>query len=274
MAAHAITLALERLLVPLVRVLLRYGIPFGAFDEIARRVYAHVALTECQIPGRKPTVSRASVITGLSRKEILRIQRLPPLAEDDQSKGYNRAVRVISGWVRDAEFAGADGQPAALPFDGGGRSFSELVRRYSGDVPPRAILDELLRVGSVAQEENEKIRLLSRAYVPAQGDSEKLVILGNDVADLITTIDHNLKVAARKSRLQLKVSYDNLPAEPLAKFRSLSTKESRKLLEYFDRELSAVDRDTRPDSKGSGRYRAGVSIYYFEEELSGNKPDE
>jgi hypothetical protein len=270
-AVHA---ALERLLLPLVRVLLRYGVTFGTFEDIAKRVYVRMALQEFRIPGRKPTISRAAIITGLSRKEILRVQRLPPLGDAELSESYNRAIRVISGWVRDSDFAGPDGQPAALPFAGNPRSFSELVRRYSGDVPPRAILDELLRVGSLAQDEDGTIRLLSRAYVPAQGDAEKIFILGSDVADLIATIDHNLQVPARQSRLQLKVSYDNLPAEPLARFRKLSVKESRKLLESFDRELSAADRDTHPEAKGTGRHRAGVAIYYFEEDLSDREPEE
>lgn len=268
---NAIQLSLARLLRPLVQLLLRFGLPYGTFAEVLKRVYVDVALKDFTLPGRKPTISRASVITGLSRKEVLRITRLPPIAEDvsgDPSvNSYNRAIRVISGWVRDADFTDADGRPAPLPFEGGVRSFSELVRRYSGDVTPRAILDELLRVGSVEERPDGDYFLRSRAYVPAAGDEEKFAILGADVADLVATIDHNLKEAG-PSRLQLKVSYDNLPGEPLAGFRRLSAAESRRLLERFDRELSAMDRDTNPESEGSGRYRAGVSIYYFEEPLS------
>ena len=92
----AIKAAIARLLIPLVRVILRYGIPYGAFAEIAKRVYVDVALDEFAIPGRKPTISRASVITGLSRKEILRVQRLPDLGEDDAAESYNRAARPAS----------------------------------------------------------------------------------------------------------------------------------------------------------------------------------
>ncbi len=40
-----------------------------------------------------------------------------------------------------------------------------------------------------------------------------------------------------------------------------------KLLELLDRELSRVDRDVNPGSRGTGRVRAGLSIFYFEEEL-------
>jgi hypothetical protein len=267
---------MARLLTPLVRLVLRYGMPFGTFAEILRRVYVDVALKEFGIPGRKPSVSRASVITGLSRKEVLRITRLRPIAEevaeDVSAKSYNRAVRVIGGWVRDRDFAGADGEPAPLPFDGGPGSFTELVRRYGGDVTPRAVLDELLRVGSVEMTEGGEARLQSRVYVPAQGDTEKISILGSDVADLIATIEHNLREPAARSRLQLTTAYDNLPTEPLARFRVSSAAAARGLLKQLDRELSALDRDTNPASPGKGRHRAGVSIFYFEEPVRDEGP--
>jgi hypothetical protein len=65
------------------------------------------------------------------------------------------------------------GQPRDLPFDGP-LSFAELVRRYSGDLPARAVLDELLRVGIVA-ETSGLIRLLNRTgYVPYQDEQAML----------------------------------------------------------------------------------------------------
>ena len=260
--------AVARLLKPLVRMMLRYGVPFGAFMDVARRVFVEVAMEEFTIPGRKPTISRASVITGLSRKEILRLRRLPPLSDEGVNTSYNRATRVISGWVRDEAFAQKPGVPAALPMEGRGRSFARLVKKYSGDVPPRAILDELLRVGAVEREAQGKIRLLARGYVPRSGEEEKLGILGTDVADLIDTIDHNLRAPGGASRLQMKVAYDNLPGEPLGRFRARSSKQSLKLLEKYDKELAAMDRDVTPAAGGTGRLRAGVAIYYFEEDLS------
>ncbi|MCZ6729610.1 MAG: DUF6502 family protein [SAR324 cluster bacterium] len=265
--SDAVQSCVARLLTPLVRVLLRYGIPFGVFMDVAKRIYVDAAMEEFAIPGRKSSISRASVITGLSRKEISRVKRLPSLAEDRLQDSYNRATRVISGWVRDPAFADARGEPAALPLEGAENSFSRLVRIYSGDVPARAILDELLRVGAVERLESGEIRLRSRAYIPSEGEEEKISILGNDVADLISTIDHNLQSPESDSLFQLKVSYDNLPREPLKEFRSLSSNQALELLERFDKELSSLDRDVNPASEGTGRVRAGISIYYFEEEI-------
>ena len=112
--------------------------------------------------------------------------------------------------------------------------------------------------------------LLSSAYVPTEGEAEKLVVLGQSVGDLVSTIDHNLQNPLA-SRLQLSVGYDNLPGEPLAAFRTASAEKALALLRELDSELSTLDRDTNPESAGSGQYRAGVTIYYFEENLGAGR---
>jgi hypothetical protein len=185
----------------------------------------------------------------------------------DSEETYNRAARVIAGWVRDKEFTDAAGEPLALSQAGATGSFSLLVKRYSGDVPARAVLDELLRVGAVEHLDDDRIRLLSRAYVPRTSDLDKLDILGADVADLITTIDHNLQRGAADPRFQRKVMYDNVPEESIPLFRALSAAQAQTLLEKMDEWLSQHDRDVNASVKGAGRMRAGIGIYYFEEKL-------
>jgi hypothetical protein len=173
---------------------------------------------------------------------------------------------VISAWQREREFLDADGNPSALSITGPWATFSEIVRRYSGDVPVRAILDELLRIGAVEQLDNGKISLLAKAYIPEINEADKLHILGTDVAHLITTIDHNLKSDSKdKARLQRKVVYDNLPDEALPEIRKLSAKRAQNLLQNLDKWLAKHDRDVNPSVQGSGRNLAGLGIYYFEE---------
>ncbi|HEY6096480.1 MAG TPA: DUF6502 family protein, partial [Candidatus Deferrimicrobium sp.] len=190
---NAVYAATLRVLQPLIRLLLRHGIPFGTFSDLAKRVYVEVAWEEFGIPGRKRTHSRVSVLTGLSRKEVLRVTRLSRPDDAEAGERYNRAARVISGWVRDERFHVGSGNPSPLPVEGEGATFSELAKEYSGDVPHRAILDELLRVGAVERTADDKVRLLARAYIPVTGDEAKLEILGTDTACLIETIDHNLQ---------------------------------------------------------------------------------
>lgn len=263
-----LTTSVVRLLVPLVRVLLRNGMSFNAFADLAKRVYVDVGMREFGIPGKKQTVSRASILTGLSRKEVQRLVSERDLTGRSEARErYNRAARVIAGWVRDREFTDASGDPSALPLEGARASFAQLVKRYSGDVPARAILDELVRVGAVEESGADHVRLLARAYIPQTSDLDKLDILGADVADLIATIDHNLRTGSGDPRFQRKVMYDNVPREAVAPFRALSSEQAQALLEAMDKWLSQRDRDINPAQEGSGRVRMGIGIYYFEESL-------
>ncbi|HEY9148836.1 MAG TPA: DUF6502 family protein, partial [Gammaproteobacteria bacterium] len=75
-----------RLLRPLVRILLRNGVSYGAFADWVKWVFVDVADKEFALPGRKQTVSRVSVITGLSRKEVSRVQQLE--AADDSALSH------------------------------------------------------------------------------------------------------------------------------------------------------------------------------------------
>lgn len=272
-AIEVLTAAVARLLRPLVRILLANGMAFDAFVEIAKRAYVDVAMQEFAIPGRKQTTSRVSVLTGLTRKEVQRVLSGSERSENNTADSYHRAARVISGWVRDRKFLTAAGDPDALALDGGSKSFGELVRRYSGDMPARAMLDELLRVGAVRRLENGRVRLLTRAYVPRRSGAEKIDILGRDVADLIQTVDHNLDRGANDPRFQRKVMYDNLPAAAVEEFRKLSAAQAQQLLERMDSWLSKRDRDVNPKVKGAGRMRAGIGIYYFEENLRGSSEE-
>lgn len=138
-----------KILHPIVRVLLKHGMSHTEFSELARKAHVDVAFKDFRIEGRKQTVSRVAVLTGLSRKEVVRLQYIfdaAPLAE----KGpLNRAARVITGWTIDPEFRDAHGQPRPLPSTGDGASFATLIKRYSGDITAGAILDELVHVGAV-----------------------------------------------------------------------------------------------------------------------------
>jgi hypothetical protein len=268
---NAINAAVLRILRPLVRLLLRYGVPFGTFSDLAKRVYVEVALDEFGIPGRKPSHSRASVLTGLSRKEVLRVTRLDRPADAETGERYHRAARVIGGWVRDARFHDGTGNPAPLPVEGEGATFHALVKEYSGDVPHRAILDELLRVGAAQRTADGKVRLLARAYIPVQGDEEKMEILGTDTAFLVETIGHNLRAEPGKAFFQRKTMYDNLPDEAVEELREELARRAEAFLEQADRRMAERDRDVNPKAAGTGRRRAGIGIYWFEDEGKGGR---
>ena len=268
---QALSAATLQLLRPLVTILLRNNVSHRTFAELAKLVYVEVANAEFGIAGKKQTTSRIAILTGLTRKEVQRLLAQPPDTEPVSAEEYHRASRVITGWVRDPDFGDRKGHPHPLRMEGKRASFSTLVKRYSGDIPIRAMADELLRVGAVKQLKDGRICLLSREYIPQKGSIEKLQVLGSDTADLIMTIAHNLYQKPTKPRLQREVMYDNVPVEAAREFQTLAAAQGQELLEAIDRWLAHRDRDINPASKGTGRVRVGLGIYHFEEQLESDR---
>lgn len=263
-ALSAATLTFLR---PLVRLFLRNGFSAKTFFELTKQTYVEVARDECGVKGKKSSISRIAILTGLTRKEVQLLLTNPEARDTASEEQYNRAARVIGGWLKDPAFGDGKGHPAPLELGGKRGSFSALVKRYSGDIPVRAIFDELVHVGAIQELKDGRVCLRSRGYIPRKGDSEKLAILGTDTADLIATIDYNLYQAPSTPRFQRKVMYDNIPQEAAKEFQILAAAQGQDLLETLDRWLSHRDRDVNPSSKGTGRVRVGLGVYQFEEDV-------
>jgi len=264
--------ALATLLRPIVRFLLKHSIPYSAFEAIAKRVYAQTAMEDFAMPGRKPSVSRASILSGLTRKEVNALLHEPWEGIAPSSTHYNRASRVISGWIRDPQFHDADGAPRPLAVDGPD-GFDELVRRHSGDVPTRAVLDELTRVGSLATLPDGRLELRQRAFVPSDSMLLKLRIMGTDVSELIETILHNIEPDATGARFQRKVMHVGIPLDALPDFRQLSAQRSQALLELFDGWLAEHDMGDVPESAWPPGSTARVSVgIYYHQQVAGDDP--
>ena len=94
-----------------------------------------------------------------------------------------------------------------------------------------------------------------------------MAILGQDLSDLISTIDYNLYGNPSRPRIQRKVMYDNVPIEAAEAFQSIAQARAQEMLEGLDRWLAHRDRDVNPTAKGKGRVRVGLGVYHFEERL-------
>ena len=76
--AQALSAATLRLLRPLVRILLRNNVSHRTFAELAKVAYVEVANAEFGIVGKKQTVSRIAILSGLTRKEVQRLLAQTP----------------------------------------------------------------------------------------------------------------------------------------------------------------------------------------------------
>lgn len=261
---HALFSAIRMLLRPLVRILIRNGVAHGAFAELTRKVFVDVAFDEFSPDGKKQTVSRVSALTGLTRKEVKRLNELEQTDDTSAQARYNRAVRVISGWRNDKRFLDAAGKPGNLPVSGKRHSFDVLVKEYSGDIPTRAMLSMLVEAGSV-KEVNGTVRLIRHAYVSGSDQAEKLKILGSDVFELISTIDHNLTADRGDLLFQRKVSYDNIDPDSMARLKKMSAKKAQALLEQLDKLYAEHELE---NSSHQGK-TISLGIYYYEQDSSG-----
>lgn len=248
-----------KVLRPLVRIMIRNGVSSGTLEELVRKAYVDEAFDIGKKNQHKTTVSSVSAQTGLSRKEVKRLNELSDTHNTDIEQKYNRAVRVISGWVNEKAFTDTSGSAKALPMDGDKGSFSALVKQFSGDIPTKAMLD-LLTAADCVQVEDKKVQLIKHAYVPGKDSAEIIQILGTDANELINTIDHNLTANESDKRYQRKVSCVALNNDAIEEFINLSKTQSQSLLEKLDAWLS--QHEINPDDENTSYVSLG--IYYYE----------
>lgn len=262
---NALFAAIIKMMMPLVRIMLRNGVSYEVFAELAKRTFVKVSELEFKLPGKQQTTTYISTLTGLSRKEVLRIRRLPEISSAPAVERHNRAARVIGAWTKEPDFLDKHGEPISLSFGEGAINFKALVKKSSGDIPARTILDELERIGTVQVREDGRIDLVQRAYIPQGDNIGQLNGLGNDVSELITTIDHNTTCKPEEAYIQRKVCYDNIPDDVFEELQEILKKKAQSALEDMASEMEKRDRDGNENLKGKGKNRAGIGIYYFKE---------
>ena len=255
-----------KILRPLVRVMIRNGVSSGSFEEMVRKAYVDEAFLMGANSPKKTTISHVSAQTGLSRKEVKRLNEHPATHKTDVEQKYNRAVRVISGWINDDKFIDAQGGARILPLDEKNDSFAALVKQYSGDIPTKAMLNLLIAADCVKVKDNT-VQLIKHAYVPGKDSAEVIRILGTDTNELINTIDYNLTTSENNKRYQRKVSSAVLDKNAVEEFKKISQDRSQALLEELDTWLSR--NEVEPDDENACYVSLG--IYYYEQPRSGEK---
>jgi len=250
------------MLSPLVRLLLRHGVSHAEFSNWAKQAYVDEAAIHFGLDGKQPSVSRISIVTGINRKEVKRIRDLDREVDTGVNK-HNRAVRVVTGWLQDSDFLDENGAARELVYGAANDSFNLLVKKHGGDVPARAMLDELHRVGTISYEGN-KVKLLHKGYVPHESESAMLDLFATSANDLLTTLEHNLSNPTQR-RLQMSVAYDKVTSEGLNRFQTVSSQQAMQLLKNLNQSLSKYDKDVNPEIEEAGEHRVGLGIYLIEE---------
>jgi hypothetical protein len=260
--------AFRKLLQPLVRILLRRGVSFAELSEVLKNVFVEVADRDFDIPGRKMSQSRVAILTGLSRKEVAKQKAILDSGDAlNFVSNLNRVSRVLVGWHADTTFTGPYGMPLDLPFEAttGEASFVELVRKFSGDMSPRAMLDELLRVGAVEESASGAFKVVTRAYIPEGLQPDAIERFGEVVRDFLGTAEFNMerKTVGPGRFERIVFADDGLREDLLPAFEALIRAKGQALLVELDNWMSAQELSATARTKGGKRVRTGVGIYHF-----------
>lgn len=257
--------AFKPLMRPLVRILVRNGVSFGEFSELLKAVFVESAQDVLQLADSKQSVSRIAITTGLTRLEVSRL--LTQTDEDAEALAgrLSRVGRLLTGWHQDSDFTGPYGIPYEVQFDGapGRRSFFELARRYTGDVPAEEMLDELKRIGAVLDLGNGYYRVLIRSYIPSAADPAKFHAMSVAFTDLAKTLDQNLRPDEDHKLFERRVWAPNGISQSAAMdFDGYIKERGQQFLETIDdwlssRESEAIKNDVQP------RIKVGLGVYMF-----------
>jgi hypothetical protein len=269
---RSIVTASLRWLRPIARWLLKSGVTWKEFAELSRIVFVDVAATEFGLRGRPTNVSRIALLTGMTRREVRRYREsavATPVADSRAEDDLNHASRVLAGWHLDAEFIDELGRPRVLDAGGDGATFAQLVRRYAGDIPATALIKELLRSGSIERAADGRYRALRRFYMPRAMDGQAVERAGAVIADLATTVEHNLsREAAEPPRFEGRAQNRHIDPRQLPAFRAFMEREGQAFLERCDEWLSAheVQGD---EGTPAATLRLGVGVFAIQENLVG-----
>jgi hypothetical protein len=254
-AALALSASAE-LMIPVAAWAIRSGVGYPAFAEVLKRVFVAAARRELDAAGSGTTQSALSILSGVHRKDVRQI-----LAGNEPRRALPRPsvpAQVYTHWLAGKRWRDRQGQPKPLARTGEGTSFETLCRECSNDVHPRAVLDELLRLGLVKLE-GERVVPQVTSFVPAPHLDELTGLFAANAGDHIAAAVHNLS-AAGPPFLEQSVYADGL------------TQDSIDILHIHARELWAqafesmvgkarqrVDRDRSSD--GIERMRFGAFFY-------------
>jgi hypothetical protein len=184
----------RRILAPLTRILIRFGIGAGELNALVEQEYVKSAVRQLALSGELVTSSRIAIITGLPRNIVASI--VESLDEESTRRVgslIQRAQRVLTGWYEDDQFQTKEGDPLVLEVAGPAKSFETLVDRYAGGgVRPSGVLKELLATGAVKMTRDGAVRAMRRSAAAGGADPETVQQLGDFTSALLAAFEHNL----------------------------------------------------------------------------------
>ena len=255
----------RQILRPLASMMLKCGMTWKEFSDLSKSVFVATATEEYGIRGRPTNVSRVSILTGISRKEVKRQRDLLSDHEEPPTRKTNDATRVLSGWFQDPMYIDATGEPRVIPESGLAPSFEALCESYGGDVAVPTMLKELVKTNAVARVAGGELKVLSRYYQPAVHDDENLMFAADRIYDVIRTMNNNVFLEEGGAlRFGGYADNDAVPVSVIPEFREYLDERGQAFLEEIDDWLAARA-GVKPNEPTA---RVGISLFATQRENS------
>lgn len=235
---------LKLLLRPVAKFCLRRSIKIQDGIEMLKHAFIEVSKEELERTGRLVSNSRLSVMTGLHRRDVVRLLLEGVVVAENSPL----LLRVIGQWQESPGFRSKNGEPRPLTFEGKGSEFIELVRSVSKDLNPYTVLFELERVGAVERDDN-RLRLITDVYVPSGNLKEGLGLLGRDIEDLLLAVEDNLFRDLSIPHLHIKTQYDDVVLCAVPELRQWCLEEGAEFHARIRKKLAKYDKDLNPKLK-------------------------
>ena len=240
---------------------LRSSLNLQDLVESAKVLFVELAEKEIQRVEQKINNSRITAMTGVHRKDVVRILKLGPGIPDSDTF----ITRVMGQWQSDPRFLTAAKKPRVLVYEGDHSEFHELCKAVSQDLKAGTIAFEMERIGAV-ERTRKGLKLTKGAFSVKENYGVAYRQLGLDLEDLLSAVDHNISESPKLPNLHARTEYDNVYVDALPKIRKWVLEEGsrfhRKLRDY----VSKFDKDIHPgDKPGGGRIVIGSFSNFSDE---------
>jgi hypothetical protein len=237
------------LLRPIVRLCLRHSLKLQDISECLRQAALSVASEQLERDGEAITGSRLSIISGLHRREIARLQS----HTGKPSQEVDLLAKVMGMWQTNEDYLTAHGLPRLLSHGFVESQFSSLVRSVSKDLNPATILFELERTGSL-ERTTRGVRLLKQSYVPAKDAEAGFSIATRDVDSLLAAVEENLTGNLAVPNLHARTYFDRIRTTNLTALRAELVRAGHKFHAEVRALLAEHDQDVNPDPTYQGTF--------------------
>ncbi len=258
--------ALRRILRPIVRLMIRSGIRYDEFVDVARGAYVESAIRDVDKDAPRPTRDQVARTTGIQRDRVDHyIESNVPLPSGDRI--FARVeTEVLHRWYTDPRYLGPTGAPLELAVTSpDGLGLKELVAQIDEQANPDSILEKLLQANSVTRLDNGLLRALSRFFIWPGEDALRSDSMGYTVARMIETHEHNLcSRDPENRRLERTVSTDRGISEQLLRsFHSFARERAEQFLIDLDDWLG--QRSLSSEYQNAQRVPIGIHVFFYVE---------